>query len=199
MLTTLASVRAYLGIAETETRNDTTLTVLIARAHAALEGYTNRQLGDKGASTRIVRVDARRYANLGTRDLRGAPTSVTLHPGEPEETILTSADYDLEPDDDPTGLATYKTIRLSPTVTIWSARAMLFGSARLAINGNWGATVVPDDLEQACIAAVASWYRRDIAAATVDGDLPPDVPLTDRLPADARMLARRFKHVTADA
>lgn len=147
-----------------ETARDDEIQAMISNSSVMIMRYCDREFAPASTGvTRTFPVDITGgdlVIELNPFDLRVA-TTVTLSP-EGAATVLTSAFYQLEPVQAPDGV--YKRIKLSPFLGgIISPTALKFGNTLLAITGNWGYAIVPDDVKVACIRTVQSWI--DVAYA----------------------------------
>jgi len=180
-LCTVTDVRQYLRITLDQSRNDL-IQAFISRGSPAVMKWCGCEFAP--ASTGLTRTfplditGGDLTIELAPWSLRTAST-VTLSP-EGAATVLTTAQYSLEPVQAPDGV--YKRVKLSPFLGgVISPTALTFGYSKVAITGNWGFATVPDDVVQAVATIVARWMdvaqgqyqSSDIFDTTMRQTLPP--------------------------
>lgn len=159
-LCTLADVRLAMETKSTDTELDNLITALIPQATRAIIDVCQRELAPASTTTR--RIDVSSYhVDLCPYDLRAA-TTVTLDPDANATVLVAHVDYELLPiGGDKDGMFTR--IRLSKFLSLWTEKMFAFGHADLAITGDWGYLTPPQPVKDACVVAVRSWLRRDLA------------------------------------
>lgn len=194
-LVTLAQVRAHLQKETGDVAADTVLTDLASRASAACERWTSRTLASLGDTATVKRFAVTgAWVDLSPYDLRAA-TTVTLHPESASPVVLVADDdYALDPVG-ATTLGTYTAIRIADDATLTSDYASRFGVALLDVNATWGPTVVPDDVQHACLLTVAAWYRRRIAGSGVVAAYDEPTDTAENLPQDARFMLAPYRRM----
>lgn len=200
-LCTLADVRTQLETPSGETSRDALIAVLITHASTSIMREVRREFAPAtSAATRRRLVLPSRVAagsvlvDLDPFDLRTV-SSMTLHPEETSPvTLVANTDYVLDPVEATQG--TYQRVLLYGGLSFNSTLAQRFGFCFLDIAGAWGFSSVPNDAKQACIEAVCSWLRRDMAAL-YDVDDPrqaqPDRLKTLMLPPSSRQKLAPFR------
>ena len=174
-LCTVADVRQALRLTVDRTRDDL-IQAYISNASVMIMRWTDREFAPASTGvTRTFQLDITGgdlVIELNPWDLRTA-TTVTLSPEATTPIILTSAQYSLEPIRAPEGV--YKRIKISPFLPVITTTALVFGYAKVSIQGNWGFASVPDDVRQAAVRTVASWL--DIAQGQyASSDIFADAP-----------------------
>lgn len=190
-LCTLDDVRQALAKSPSDTAQDALLTRLIAAATQAIHAYTQRELCDQGAATRLFQAaisGSRRVVPLGASDLRTA-TTITLHPESAAPVVLAAnVGYQLRPVGQTT-IGTYTLVKLGADVDMSSDYASRFGAPLVQIIGAWGPATTPEDAKHYAIQTVKRWYDRHYAHRTTPLD-PDDEPAAlasvASLPADVR-------------
>ena len=187
-------------------QDDAKLAELVTRASVAIEGWTQRQLAPvSGSVTRRFAVYSRRV-DLAPCDLRTA-TTITLNPGDDDETVLAAADYALDPVEGAYGSTssdpTHYVLLLAADVDIDSTQRRSFGRGVVQIAGSWGLAATPDDVVQACALTAASWADRAVDAYDLSpqlADARASLPPTARgfsIPEGARRLLDPFRRLGA--
>lgn len=151
-LTTVVSVRKLLQ--DSDQIPDDTVQVMVTAASRAILNYTRRELVKADGEARDF-LSRGNHLDLGAKDLRGAPTAVTLYTdlAGSEQVVLEPSEYKLRPINPEFGV--YEWLELPETVT---------GEAQVTIEGNWGFASVPEDVAYWCGMAVVIWSRSDISA-----------------------------------
>lgn len=191
-LTSLAAVKTAMEV--TDSSLDTVIPPAITAASRALMDVSQREFAPMTTSaTRRFRVSAP-YVDLAPYDLRSA-TAVVFDPDAQAVTLNAHTDYELlQVGGDKDGL--YTAVQISAFVSLLSTKALAFGFADIAITGAWGYATVPDAVAQACIVAVRSWIRRDLATyAQLDSGMretQPQAYATYRLPSAALALVQPY-------
>lgn len=188
-------------------QDDTKLAELVTRASAAIEAWTQRQLGPVASATHRFEIwpgDWR--VDLCPRELRTA-TTVTLNPGDTDEVVLAAADYDLNPVEGAHGSTsaapTYLTLFVARDVLVESERSRRFGRGVVQIAGAWGLAATPDDVVQACALTAAAWSDRAVDAYDLSpqpADPRASLPSTARgfsIPEGARRLLDPYRRLGA--
>jgi hypothetical protein len=166
-LCTVSDVRLYLQKATGEVAQDGVIQSFITAASQEIADYTQRDLAPIASATNRFRVDG--YLVDLDHDLRTVST-MTLDP-DGAATVLTAAQYSLLPiGTDLQG--TYGQVKLSMTLNLTSARAVLFGYNELSIAGAWGPASIDPAVAHAAIITAGLWIRREVAAR---GVLSPDL------------------------
>jgi hypothetical protein len=197
-LCTLSDVRASLEIPVADTSRDTLISTLITAASDAIMNDCDREFAPVTASaTRRFRIDGLRV-DLAPFDLRTV-TTMTINPEGSSPTVLNATtDYQLLPIGAPSG--TYTSVQLSGFLAslYGSATLYAYGYALLDINGAWGFSSVPTDVNRACVITVGSWLRKDVSALLsgseldLGGGLAPSFPSTMEIPNAARDILGPF-------
>lgn len=209
-LTTLASVRAFLELSATDTSRDTLFGTLITQASDVIARHCGREFAPATAhqspnATRTLRFDptVRAVANGPARidlypfDLRTI-TTAHLHYGHADQVALTAGtDIVLEPANHVSGGA-HTAVLIAPGVNLTGGATFAnFGYSELRINGDWGFSAIPEDVEYAANLTVSSWLRRDIAAYDIDAGegrgLGPDAPTVYSLPLAAVRILEHYR------
>lgn len=204
-LTTLASVRAFLELPATDTSRDTLFGTLITQASDVIARHCGREFAPAATATRTLRFDptARAVANGPARidlypyDLRTI-TTAHLHYGHADQVALTAGtDIVLEPANHVTGGA-HTAVLIAPGANLTGGATFAnFGYSELRINGGWGFSAIPEDVEYAANLTVSSWLRRDIAAYDIDAGegrgLGPDAPTVYSLPLAAVRILEHYR------
>lgn len=161
----------------TEQARDDEIQSMISNASVMIQRYCDREFAPPSTGvTRTFPIDITGgdlVVELNPYDLRVA-TTVTLSPEGAANVLVAGTGYNLEPVNASDGV--YKRVRLSPFIGgIISPLALRFGYAQLAITGNWGYAIVPDDVKTGCIRTVQSWI--DVAyGAYASHDMYGDEP-----------------------
>jgi len=155
-LTSLALVKSYLGIVDTN--SDTRIQTAVTAASAACEEWTQRWLTGRTAVTNIFKVDGL-YVDFAPFDLRTA-TTVSLHP-EGTPTVLTAnTSYQLLPIGGTDSLDTFTGMMLSAQISTYSSNSTRFGYEQVSVLGDWGPATIPADVQQAATIAAAAMVDR---------------------------------------
>ncbi len=170
---------------------------LIRQASVAIMSEYEREFAPATtAATRTFQIVGNRV-KLTPYDLRTV-TSVQLHPETSSPITLASTDYRLTPMQPAFGV--YQTLLISSFTPIVSQTMFKFGTAQIAITGNWGFASVPDPVRRACALTVQSWMRRDLVSyGNIGGmqnepdELRPDVAGTYSIPTAARRLLSPYR------
>ena len=150
------------------------------------------------SATRRFRVDGLTI-NLAPYDLRTV-TSMSLNPETASPATLTvTTDYQLLPIGGTSG-GTFTSVRLSGLLAslFQSSTVFAFGYALLDVNGAWGFSSVPADVNRACVVTVGSWLRKDVSQLIATGEfemgagLAPQFPSTMEIPNAAKRLLGPF-------
>lgn len=159
-LTSLANARLYVKRHVGADANDDLLTLLINGYSDAITRYCERQFKPaETPATKVFGYAGRGYLSLAPYDLR-AVTSFVVGGIDLTDETLAVTEYLLEPQSKTPEL-TYLWVRLKAR-TLWPT----LGDFKVTITGNWGMTSVPDDVETACLSAVADGYRNPEGAGS---------------------------------
>jgi hypothetical protein len=199
-LCSLADVRLAMETPAGDTALDAEIQDMISDASERILADVSRELVPLTANpaTRRFRVDGY-LVDLEPFDLR-AVTSVTLHPESSSPVVLSSSDYALKPIADRWGV--YNRIQLSRLLVLYSDTMLKQGFCYLDVAGTWGFASVPRIAKRACINAVRSWLRRDMATyASIESEGPramqPDVQGYYALPSSSRRMLDPLRRMTA--
>lgn len=202
-LCSLADVRASLEIPTADTNRDTLIQTLITAASEAIMNETDREFAPATASaTRRFRLDDLSL-NLAPYDLRTV-TTLTLNPETSSPINLNATtDYQPLPIGSPSG--TFTSVRFSSLLTALYASQTVFsfGYALCDINGAWGFSSVPLDVNRACVITVGAWLRKDVSQLFASGELDiggglaPTFPTTLEIPNSAIALLQPFYRLRA--
>lgn len=213
-LTTIENVKLLLSSSKQDPNMDDKLQLLINSYSRAIRLYTSRQfLPVETAISKKFRYEGNGYLNLPNTEVT-AVTSMTLYTDLPQtswvvlagQNATTEAQFRLEPRNG-TLEGTYLWLTLpeigmfSPLVPepIVTRRAR---ASEITVLGNWGAGVVPGDVEHACMMSVANAYRNPegFAARSLAGfsfsEMAESQVLAETglsLPRDARALLAPYK------
>lgn len=191
-LCTLADVKTAMEL--TDASLDLVIPDAITAVSRAILDVTGREIAPATASAaRRFRVTAT-YVDLSPYDLRTA-TAVVLDPDAQAVTLNAHTDYELLPTGgDRDGV--YTAVRISDFVSLMSTKMLAFGFADVSITGAWGYASVPPAVKRACIVAVRSWMRRDLATyAQLDPGMRETQPqpyATYKLPAATIALVQPY-------
>jgi len=204
-LVTLSEVRQALELPSGDTSRDSLISSLITSYSAAIMDEVDREFapitGSAGSPvTRRFRLTFSEYRlDLAPYDL-SLISSVTLHPEASAPVVLTpTTQYLGHPVSKPDGVFTSIALSSLMTGVFTSQTAINFGFVLVDVAGTWGFPAVPDPVKQACIIAVSSALRRDIAGfdmAFEDGSpmsLRPDTAGTFGLPPATRRLLSPYR------
>lgn len=201
-LCTLADVRLAMETKTGDVALDNLILARITDASRALIDEAQRELAPASASGVVRRIDVTsHHVDLVPYDLRAA-TLVQLDPDGSPVTLAPHVDYELLPiGGDKDGM--YTRIRLSQFVSLQTGKMFAFGHADLAVTGSWGYATVPETAKNACIVAVRSWLRRDLAtyaSVAAAGGGPPQPYGTYALPAaSCKLIARLMRYPAGSA
>lgn len=178
-LTTLARVREFIQEGDLDDDQDEELQRQITAASRAILKRTWKFRPLETAGERTVFLASDGSADLQPHYLREL-TGVTI--SNPDGT----SEVELEDD----------TWRLSPTSGDDPPR-FLYPQNRsrrlIVVTGDWGATEIPEDVEQACALTVATWLRRDVAAFSTTFSLDENrLERPEALPSAAWGLIRPY-------
>lgn len=186
------------------TAQDTLIGVLITAASAMIPKKYQRDFYPITAATYTFEVIG--YSiDLAPHDLRSA-TTVTLHPDSSSPTVLTSAQYRLNPPGAESNLGTYTNLTISQTQNLWGPQVTYFGTALLSILGNWGPSAIPADVTRACALTVASWMSARVSSQSTDylddlthasREVRPDRFGGFAIPFDAHMILSKYERPAA--
>lgn len=151
-LTDIAAVRELLQ--DSESIPDETVQVMITAASRAILNHTQRELIKGGEEARDF-LSRGSHLDLGSKDLRGKPTAVTLYTDleEAEQIDLEPSEYKVRPI--PPEFGVYEWLELPEDLT---------GEVQVTVKGNWGFEVIPEDVAYWCGMTVVIWSRSDISA-----------------------------------
>lgn len=164
-LTTLASVREFLGIPTAQTDADALLTTLVTQASAMIRMYTGREFASSTGTASAVRIF--QYFGGGMLVLDRSDlvsvTSVQIDTDTDTPTTLVSEDdYWLLPPGTRDGV--YEAIELRYEGTAPRTPGGLVKPWReVTVTGVWGFSSVPNDVKLAANMAVAFLYRNHSA------------------------------------
>ena len=158
--TTLAELKAYLGIPTAETGDDALLTSIITRAQALIEAYTNRVFEAATVTKYFHTEDVEgQILRLWSDDLL---TVTTLTNGD--GTVIAAANFRLEPRNNTPKWA----IRLDENYS-WE---FTDGDSEITVAGTWGwSTTAPGNIVHACVRLAAFIYRQKDTNADIDRPL----------------------------
>ena len=204
-LTTLAAVRQALELPATDITRDSLISELITTYSYAIIDEVDREFAPI-SGTSGVPVARRFRMNYGEFRLDMAPydlqtcTSVVLHPeSDAPVTLIPVNQYQFQPVNAPQGV--YTSLQLSQLMVglYTSYTAISFGYLLIDVYGIWGFPTIPQAVQQACIIAVSSAMRRDLAGfdmAYEDGtpsSMRPDSVGTFGLPPASRRLLAPYR------
>lgn len=178
-LVTLAQVRAYIGKPSGDTGQDSLLTELIGRATLAFQAHTGRKLGlDASSSTRTYELTpydaARRLIRVD--DLSAAPSSVVTK--TKSDTTVTTYTVGTDLLMRPYNRETWEPIT---AIEVRPSATGLSEDYIVEVTGTFGWPAVPDDVQQAALQQVRTWWRRDVAnTGTGDVYAPEDAGSLER-------------------
>lgn len=211
-LTTVANVRTYLrrsGVSDAT--EDSLLQLLITSCSRAIRRYTGRQLKPAEAGVaKKFRYDGSGFLTLAPYEL-SAVTSIVLYSDLPTSSQRTlaaqsatvEAEYRLEPRN-ATLEGTYLWLVLPEVGQFGELVVELLPTRRrraheVTVTGNWGANIVPPDVELACLIAVSDGYRNPEGFAQRGlGEMQfmettESEPGSRSLPAEARALLGPYR------
>lgn len=176
-LTTVPAAELYLnrmgqgGSLGAEREDRAWIASLINQASAAIARYCEREFKPQVAdATRVFRYDGSGFLSMAPSELRTV-VSITLYTDQATssqlvlaaQTASVASDYRLEPRE------------LSNTGTyLWLTMPKLapVGDYQVSVRGAWGATLVPADVERACLVTVKNWYMNpgEFSGASMMGE-----------------------------
>jgi uncharacterized phiE125 gp8 family phage protein len=154
-LTSVAAVKSYLKIADTNTIDDTRIEGLINACSSAIENFCRRNFKKQTFTDEEYDGNDHRYLNLYNYPVQSVQ-SVTLN-----DELVDSIEYIVKKK---TGILarkynnTLSGISYNRYVPIWPK-----GDANILVTYTAGYDEIPADLEQACILYVMSFYKSDVA------------------------------------
>lgn len=154
-LTTVAAVKSYLKIADTNTVDDSRIELLINACSSTIENFCRRNFIKQTFTDEEYDGNDHRYLNLYNYPVQSVQ-SVTLN-----DELVDSIEYIVKKK---TGILarkynnTLSGISYNRYVPIWPK-----GDANILVTYTAGYDVIPADLEQACILYVMSFYKSDVA------------------------------------
>jgi uncharacterized phiE125 gp8 family phage protein len=154
-LTTVAAVKSYLKIADTNTVDDGRIELLINACSSAIENFCRRNFKKQTFTDEEYDGNDHRYLNLYNYPVQSVQ-SVTLN-----DELVDSIEYIVKKK---TGILarkynnTLSGISYNRYVPIWPK-----GDANILVTYTAGYDEIPADLEQACILYVMSFYKSDVA------------------------------------
>jgi hypothetical protein len=169
----LDDARAYIGKPSGETEQDPTIVALILRTGEAINRFTARRFDLEGApATRLFAVnrydqDAR---TVLIDDLSAAPSAALIlnEDGTTLHTLIPATDLQMLPLNRQAWQPIDR-IRFRPAATAYPS-----SGAQLSITGYWGFPSVPEDVKQAALMQVRTWWRRDVANTSTGSIYAPE-------------------------
>lgn len=153
-LTDVAAVRHLLQ--DEDSIPDETVQVMVTAASRAILNHTKRELVKSAGEETREFLSRGSHLDLGSKDLQGKPTSVTLYADreEAEQVTLNPGEYKLRPLDPEFGV--YEWLELPDDLAD--------EECQVAIKGTWGFSEIPEDVAFWCGMTVVTWSRGDISA-----------------------------------
>jgi uncharacterized phiE125 gp8 family phage protein len=154
-LTTVAAVKSYLKIADTNTIDDARIEGLINACSSAIENFCRRNFKMQTFTDEEYDGNDHRYLNLYNYPIQSVE-SVTLN-----DEVVDAKEYIVKKK---IGILarkynnTLSGISYNRYVPIWPK-----GDANILVTYTAGYDVIPADLEQACILFVMSFFKSDVA------------------------------------
>lgn len=154
-LTTVAAVKSYLKIADTNIVDDARIELLINACSSTIENFCRRNFKKQTFTDEEYDGNNHRYLNLYNYPVQSVQ-SVTLN-----DELVDSIEYIVKKK---TGILarkynnTLSGISYNRYVPIWPK-----GDANILVTYTAGYDEIPADLEQACILYVMSFYKSDVA------------------------------------
>lgn len=163
-LCSVAQVREYLQLPDTETGQDGLIAALIPRVDQLIQSYTSREFEPTASATRTFRYWGGGTVSVMPYDLRTVTgVSYDIESGSP--TVLSSGDWVLRPLNTTNG--TYNSIELVDYYTRYPSGST---PVHVSITGAWGFASVPADVEHAAIMAVVAALRNEVGVSSVIGE-----------------------------
>jgi hypothetical protein len=188
-LTTVAAVRAFLQKQTIDVAQDAVIATFITAASVEIMRQYSREFAPATtAVSREFEYEGGGFLSFGAYDLR-ALTAVLIDVDETPSTTLVATEYRLFPR--PARDGVYTALRLAPYIfgsrTRWQQRLV-------RVTGDWGFASVPQPVEQACVATVATWLRRDVQAFSSTFNIDEGrVERPEALPAQAVRLLDPYR------
>ena len=152
----MAKDRVLLTTEATDGVIDSLIATVLPKVNAA---YCREFMPHSDDETRIFDLGTH-LVDLTFSDLRSC-TSVVLDPNGTPVTLAAGTDYILRPGPMFRACQAYAVIRLSDSIAIASDFARKFGTAQVAVTGDWGVwnttDDVPADIQEAAIECVLAW------------------------------------------
>lgn len=192
-LVTVADVRSFLQKPDPDTEQDMILSRLIDCASEAVLTFTEREFAPESdpATERQFYYCGDGVLNLTPYDLQATPTpTVTIDTVNGSGgTALAADEFMLFPRPAKDGV--YNWLKLNPRTGPPSSR---FAEREVTISGTWGFPAVPDDVKHWTSVAVATWFRKDVAAFSTTFNLDEGrLERPEALPAAVRAGLYRYK------
>lgn len=152
-LTDVEAVRALLQ--GSEGIDPDTLQTMVSAASRAILNLTQREFVKAARGEARDFLSRGRHLDLGSKDLRGRPTAVTLYTDleEADQIALDADEYKLRPV--PQEFGVYEWLVLPEDVE---------GECQVTVEGDWGFESIPEDVAYWCGMTVVIWSRSDISA-----------------------------------
>ena len=190
--TTESAVRTYLGI--TTTGDATLLALLIARAQAAIDTYTQRTFEHSSvAATHYFTVGEDTYGRVLVLDADLCSITNVITDADGTPTTITSTEYFTYP----RNITPYSEIRLlGSTTKSWTYTDD--PESGVYITGKWSySSSAPDDIVHACT-RLSAYYFRQKDAQVFDVTAIPDagvITMPQGIPADVKLLLDPYRRI----
>jgi hypothetical protein len=190
-LCTLADVRAIMQTADSDTSQDSLITLFIAGASVAVMEWCERLFAPVEKATRIFEWPRdQELVSFAPYDLQALEGEPIADSDNPTPYVLTTAEYRLYPAAKRHGV--YMGIRVRPFGAAYDSN--VWRNRQLKVTGLWGFPVIPQDVVEATALTVASRLRNNAAAFRQPDQDQSQVVIPRRgVPLEAQQLVQHLK------
>jgi hypothetical protein len=196
--TTLAKVKSYLRIPDSDTVDDAGIETAINTASREIDAFTERVFYNVGTATRtFVATD---MFTVDIDDLQSLTSLKTAANGGTFDTTFSATDYQLEPLNGVVGGITghpFTRIRAVGNFLfpIFDTSNINYNKASVQVTGTWGFAAIPDQIEYATALYALRIWKRQEAPFGIAGFGDSGVLRVSRLDPDVSQLIAPFKKV----